>query len=247
MKEKIRLFFFIKVFKFILLNEYAILCSKVSNVSKNFDKKHDDYRKSGIRFYGLVVVHKNERISNIERMNGGIPNIGVYEIKDISNNNKGTKGKNKKQCKSSLNNKGVLDQAKDVKSSAHTEGITYSDKGTLKNKNYVKKVRGVVRTGFKFLRKFIDRKGVLFNFLFILHLGLAILITIAALIEGTVQYTGDVKRVFPSVLRSLLIFWILFLLGIFCICRKAVKHEKLTHMKSEMHHKAHTSLSTIHF
>ncbi|SBS99141.1 Plasmodium exported protein (Pm-fam-a like), unknown function [Plasmodium malariae] len=156
----------------------------------------------------------------------GVPNIGVCEKKDISNNKKGTTGKNKKQCKSSLNNKIVFEQVMEFKSPAYIEGNIYFDKGKLKHKKYVKKVMEVVRAGSKFLRKCVDRRGVIFNFILIIHLALAASVLISTCTYSIDNNPMDVKWIIPFVLRSLLIFWIMFLLWVFCIYRKTVKCKK---------------------
>ncbi|KAI4838026.1 hypothetical protein MKS88_003449 [Plasmodium brasilianum] len=225
-KERIRLFFFIKFFTFILLNEYVILCSGVSNLYKILDKKQNDYRKSGTIIYEALVVHKNKRCSSIEWMKEGAPNMAAYEKADISNNKKGTKGKNKKPCKSSFINKGVSEQSAEVKSHAYTEGNTYFDKGILRNKNYVEKVKENVRFGFKFLSKCIGRKVGIFNFIFILHLALAVTFIISTCLYCNEAELTDIPWIVTLVLRLLPILWIIFLLGIFYIYRKTVKNDK---------------------
>ncbi|SBS99136.1 Plasmodium exported protein (Pm-fam-a like), unknown function [Plasmodium malariae] len=153
MKQKIKLFLFIKIVAFILLTWIYLYNSDVYTFYNYLDQKHKIYGIFDARFYRLLVEYKNENRSNIVCIKRDIPNTRAYEKNGMSKNKKGTIGKNKELKKCSLNIRGGYEQTKGGKSPVYKGGNTYFDKGLLKNKNYVKILREVEKSDSKFIRK----------------------------------------------------------------------------------------------
>ncbi|SBT88052.1 Plasmodium exported protein, unknown function [Plasmodium malariae] len=238
MKVKSKLLLFIKIETFLILTWIYHFNSEVSNICKYLYEKDVIDEKLCTRNYRLLAKYRKEKCLNIAHEKKDIPYNGEYEKKHITKNGRVSKGKIKLPRECTSHNSVGYNQVGENKSSVNNKVNNYSGKRTLDKIYYKNVLRYCTNSDFKFIKKYIQRKDSEFFVLFIVHLIVGV---IYALLFGLFKYTKAGEKQIIRNIVPIYILWIIILVGLFYICIKYIKYEKLLRIKRDMYYTKHLS------
>ncbi|KAI4836257.1 hypothetical protein MKS88_004045 [Plasmodium brasilianum] len=249
MEGKNKLPFYIKICTFHLLTWICNFYIDQRNSYNFLNKMNNIDIKLVTRTYRLLGKRKWRTCSYNTLIKEEIPNNVEYEKKDMYNNEKLSKGKNKILKEYSLNNSQDYGQSSISKSSVRNRENSYYGKRMLDKIYYKNKVKDSINADFMFLKKDILHKLGALCFLFIFIATFAILILGYRLFRiYMAKKTTTVSQfsLHPTS-TGLLLLGIIVIPLIIYIGRKLITNVKLTYKKCELNNTAYPCFRKVFF
>ncbi|SCN12475.1 Plasmodium exported protein, unknown function [Plasmodium malariae] len=235
MEKYIKLLLFIKIATFFFLQWTCHFYINVSKFNKSFVYFCEIGRQLDTRSYRLLAKYREKYASDDvwlkEKM---LYNEGCTK-KDLSNNEKLTKYKNKQANRISLDNSRNCEHPGKIKKFVYERGDSHLEEGISRKLEYENEFRKVAKDDFKILKKRVNKTN------FFLYL-LPVLLLIIGITYFTLEQLNVIKNQIPTVWSHLstvdivlpLALSLIILPAFFYVLTKTVNYNKFIYVKSRL-------------